>query len=251
MRFSFPKNRLFLVVIALVLVGSLNLFENPVRSFFYSISSPFQSALWAGGKGISKQQDTELQEENLSLKAQLAELEDIKKENAELRNALDLGIDKEFMFLRADILAKDIFQDTIVIGQGQKHGLSQGMSVITPSKVLVGKIIEVYDSTAKVMLVSHSESSFDIKLGESGATGLWKGQGKSEGIIDLISKGIAITPGQQILTTRLGGVYPENLLVGEVKELISTDAAPFQTAKAEQLFNFPQAEFVFVITGLK
>lgn len=262
MAFPFQKSRLAIVILAVFFVLLLNLFDNPVRSFAYAFSAPVQSFLWQAGRGVSdffegflrgprlKQANTQLESENLLFKFQYAELQDMKKENEQLREALRLGLEKEFLLLRADIVHKDISQDAFVINLGKEDGVEIGMPVITPSKVLAGRIIEVFATTAKAKLVSHEDSSFDVKVVDSSATGLWRGQGRGRAVLDLVAKDAVLKQGENIVTSRLGGLFPENLLVGTIQESVKNDAAPFQKAEVGVLFSLQDAEFLFVIAQI-
>lgn len=263
MTFPFQKSRLAILAVAVFFVLLLNLFDNPVRSFLYAATAPAQSFLWHAGKGVSdffegflqgprlRSMNAELESENLLLKSFVAELQDTKEENKQLRESLGLGLDKEFVLMRADIIHKDIAQDSLVVNVGSQDGIEAGMPLITPQKVLAGRITQVFATTARAELVSHDNSSFDVKVLDSPATGLWKGQGRNRAVLDLVPKDVLLRQGDLVVTSRLGGVFPENLLVGLVQEAMLNDAAPFQKADVEVLFKIQDAEFLFVIAQNK
>ena len=54
-----------------------------------------------------------------------------------------------------------------------------------------------------------------------------------------------------VLTSNLGDMFPENLLVGKVEEVLKSGENPFQKANVKPFFNLTSTEFVFVITSLK
>lgn len=261
MNFSFIKNRFFLAIFSLIFVVFLNIFATPLRAFFYSFSAPAQSYLFLKGRGISdffegffqfvdiKNMNKEFESENLLLKATIADLQGVKEENKQLTEALNLGVGKEFVVFRSFVISKDISQDVFVVSGGSMNSLEPGMPAITQSKVLAGRIIEVFENTSKVMLLTHVDMSFDVKLEYSNSTALWKGKGRSGAILDLVAKDFVIAAGDQVLTSRLGGIFPGNLLVGKIEKTIQNDAAPFQSAQAVPLFDPRDAEFLFIITS--
>lgn len=263
MKFSFPKNRFLIIALSVVFVFSLNLFHAPLRAFFYSFSSPMQSFLWDKGRGLSdflegfleapylKSENKKLKEDVLFLRAEIAELQDLKDENRRLREALNLGIGKDFTVLQADIISKDIPQDALIVSKGKNEGLEPGMPVITENRVLAGRISEVFNSVSRVALLSNPDISFDVKIENSKATGLWRGQGRGEALLDLVSKEIPLVSGDSMLTSTLGGVFPENLLVGKIEEVANDDAAPFQSAAVSPFFRAQDSEFLLVITSFK
>ena len=146
-----------------------------------------------------------------------------------------------------DIIGKDIGQDSILINQGAKHGISQGMPVVTEQKVLLGKITEVYQSFSRVTLISDKDSSFDIKLAESGATGVIKGKGGLNLYLDLVSQEEEVKEGDLIVSSALGSIYPKGLLVGFVKEVKQSDIEPFYEIEVSPFFDLQAISSVFVI----
>jgi len=60
------------------------------------------------------------------------------------------------------------------------------MPVITEEKVLLGRIEEVYRNFSKVMLISNKKSSFDAEVQGKDVTGLVKGRGNFNLILDLV-----------------------------------------------------------------
>ncbi len=260
MRFPSFKNKVIAIFFIVAILISSNVFKNEIKGFFYFISSPLQSFLWKQGGGVSqffssffttaylKQTTDFLRAENYSLKAQLVQLQGIEKENEQLRQALALGIRKDFAVELVNIVGKDPTEDTIIIDRGKNIGLAPTMPVITPSKVLVGKIVEVFDAVSKVELISNKKSSFEVRIPSKSITGLLRGQGSSRILFDLIPKDKDIAQGDVVVTTNLGGIFPENLLVGSVTSIEKNDVEPFQKASLTPFFDLNSSNIVFVIT---
>src|SRR4030043_1217010 len=88
---------LVVVLIALFVVINLTGFSENIRGFFYSISSPIQKNLWSAGADVSgffsgifrqnelKSENENLRAQNSQLLLQLANLNDLEKENEALR----------------------------------------------------------------------------------------------------------------------------------------------------------------------
>jgi len=239
----------------------LNFFQKDVRSFFYCISAPIQKVLWRAGERTSdflggivrvkilKQELDELKLENQELIAQVVALKDLKKENKTLRQALEVGLQKEFKLALTQIISKDISQDFILIDKGSEDGISKNMPVITQQRVLVGKISEIYKNFSKVMFVSNKESFFDAKIQkeEKDISGVVKGQGNFRILFDLIPREENLSQEDIVITSALGGIFPKGLLVGRIKEIKKSDVDPFQQAEIEPFFDVSQAETLFII----
>lgn len=254
-----PKNRVFLIVVALVFVFALNLFSGNVRGFFVGVFSPVQGFFWDLGQTTShffsglfhsaslQEEAMRLEERTQELLQELLSLQDIEKENEQLRGALGLGVEKQFHVISSRIIGKDPSQDILLLDKGSRDGVSQGMAVITPTKAAVGKIGEVFETSSRVVLLSHTASSFDAKLVREGVVGVVRGQGSYRVLYDLIPQESAVVPGDIVVSASLGGVFPENLLIGEVKEVRASDEKSFQQATLSLFFDVRKAGPLFII----
>jgi len=255
--------RLKIGLITILIVSfflALNLTSKEVKNFFYLISSPIQKVLWGTGERISdflgvmgeirdlKRENEKLRQKTQKLLAEIGFLRELKRENEILREALGIGLERDFQLVLAEVIGKDIFQDTILINRGRKDGISEGMPVITQEKALVGKIERVYRNFSKVLLISNQKSSFDGKISNTDIYGIIKGEGNLEVSLRLIPLEKEIQKGDLMITSALGGVFPSRLLVGEIKEVKKSDLEPFQIAQIQPTFNIRDLRKLFIIT---
>ena len=282
MKIIFKIAILFLVVSLFVFLN-LGPVSPRVKNFFYSISEPAQKWLWEKGARLSNFFETiseihpalfekwggvrSLKNENDLLKLEIKTLtgenlvlSELKKENEILREALEIGSKKDFKLIFAQVIGKDVSQDTILINLGSKDGVKVGLPVITQQKTLVGKISQVYENFSEVMLVSNKKSSFDAKIlapyqtegfgagSDTETYGIVKGKGNFKLYLDLIPKEKELKDGDQLVTSALGGIFPPGLLIGEVKEVKKSDVELFQKAEIKPAFDIKELEFLFVIT---
>jgi len=199
------RNRLLIKIILIILViFAFYFFQQPIKTFFYSVSAPLQKPLWKIGESSSQflhkiigTKDIEGRIDDLSLKnkellAKIAFLNEVKEQNKFLRESLNINTDKEFKLTLAEIIGKDISQDFIIINKGSKDNIAEDMPVITKEKILLGKISEVYADFSKVMLISNEKSSLDVKINadiqEENVFGLVKGKGNSKYYLILFLK---------------------------------------------------------------
>jgi len=255
----FPKIKFFLALLIISLILLLNFYQKEVRNFFYLVSSPIQRALWRTGQKISDffegiSEIKKLKEEidffklkNQELIVEIVTLQEFKKENEILREALKIGLEKQFKLALAEIIGKDAVKDSILINRGLKDGISQGLAVITEQKVLIGEINEVYNNFSKVKLITAKENSFDVEIENREVTALVKGKGNFNFYLDLIPREKEIKEGDLVITSALGGIFPKGLLVAEIKKVKKSDVEPFQQAEILPLFNLRELEKVFII----
>ncbi len=276
MKFS-PRLKIGIIgvlLIALFAVLNLTAIAKEIKNFFYLVSSPIQKTLLGAGDRVSDFFETvseiknfkkEVDEhsfiaalrcawanEELRLKiegliSENAKLRELKKENETLRIALGIGLEKEFKLLLAEVIGKDISQDTLLINLGLKDGISKSLPVINQQKALVGKIGEVYSNYSKVILISNKESSFDAKISESDVQGVVRGRENGKLFFDLVPKEKEIKEGDLVVTTALGVVFPSGLLVGEMGKVFRSDVEAFQQAEILPTFDIGELEILFIL----
>ena len=262
---GFGSSRLKIGIIVLIIISFflLNLpsFSQRIRNFFYSISEPIQKWLWQKGGGVSDffdwlfkakgvwQENENLKLENKELIAKIIGLEQLRGENEVLRTALDLGLEEEFELIISEVIGKEIAEDYLIIDKGSKDGIAFGFPVISERKSLVGKVVQVYETTSKIQLLTSENSSFDAKIFEKEVYGLVKGRGNFNLSLEFIPREEEINVRDKVITTSLGGNFPKGLLVGEIKEVKKSDIASFQEALLEPGFNSKELDYLFLITN--
>jgi rod shape-determining protein MreC len=258
MRISLKKNKIWIIILAILILALLNLYQEEVKSSFYSFSEPFQKFFWKMGQKTSnffetifeirnlKKELDNLKLENQKLLSEIAFLKELKRENETLRQALEIGLEKEYKLAFAEIISKDINGDSILINKGREDGISENLAVITESKVLIGEISEVSHNFSRVLLISDKRSSLDAKIQDKEVQGVLKGQGGGSLTLGLLPQDKEIQEGDLIVTTSLGGL-PKGLLVGKVEKVIKSDIKPVQEAEVLPLFDLSQVERVFII----
>jgi len=231
-----------------------------VKNFFYLASEPVQKWFWEKGARLSnffetiseikslKKESDELKLKNKTLMSENLALSELKKENETLREALEIGLKKDFKLIFSQVIGKDVSSDSIKIDKGFKDGVKKGLPVITQQKILIGKISQVFENFSDVMLISNKESSFDAKILDTETYGIVKGKGNFELYFDLIPKEKELKEGNFLVTSALGGVFPPGLLIGEIKEVKKSDVELFQKAEIKPAFDIKELEFLFVIT---
>lgn len=256
MTFKTSKKTIIIVILIISIFVLLNLTDSSkaIKGFFYDFSVSVQKIFWQTGKKISgsfqNEEFQKLKEENQYLISQITSLENLKQENNFLRQALDLELQKEFQLLLVKPFSKDIGEDFILIDKGSKDGISKNMVVIDSNKVLVGRVLEVYDNSSKVMLISNKENDFLVKIKideENYFPTVAKGAGNYKVFIELIPKDISIKLEMLVITDSSEIIFPENLLVGKISKVENKDLEPFQKAEVSLFSKKQNLSRLFVI----
>ena len=198
----------------------------------------------------------ELKEENASLKSRVMLLEEkvtenneIKSENERLRALVDLKDKRsEFEMTAASVISVDPtgWYSYFIIDKGQKDGLKEDMVVLDSGGVL-GKIETIGTNWAKVVSITEPGTACGAEVSRTGDTGIIEGDSLLNGICKMtsISKDANITPGDYIVTSGSGNVYPSGLIIGRVKEIKEEDIS--RTAVVEPTGNIKSPKEVMII----
>ena len=159
----------------------------------------------------------------------------------------------EFQRQTASIIGYDtnpLFR-SIIIDKGLDDGVHVGMPVES-ARGLVGQVFRTSAHSAMVILISDNISSIPARLGTSRATGIVRGGGLGGAMtMDWIGLEAQIDPGEIVLTSGLGGRFPEDLVIGEVIEVERREADLFQSATIQPAVDFESLETIFVITDFR
>lgn len=259
-----------------------------MNKFFYQeiknlsfIVSPMEKLFWQKGNNFFqwlesvfktkqiKLENQKLKKENFFLMNQVLELRDIEKENKTLKRALGLGINQEYNLILADLISKKTEDDSILINKGRKQGVKEDKTVITEEKILIGKIGKVFDDFSQVLLISQKDFNFSVKIIQDittiattttttsvnttaiifeEITGMAQGKGNFKIDIRFLPKEAEIKKGDLVATSILGGIFPKDLLVGEIKDIKKNDIEPFQQGEIRPYFKEIELEKVFIIS---
>ena len=119
---------------------------------------------------------------------------------------------------------------SIVIDKGSADGIRVGMPVES-ARGLVGQVYRTTPNSSQVVLITDSSSAIPARLGNSRATGILRGGGLGGVLtIEWIDLKHDIEVGEVVLTSGLGGRFPQDLVIGRVIEVDRREAELFQRA---------------------
>jgi rod shape-determining protein MreC len=234
---------------------------NPVRLVFWEAAYPLQKTFYMlsqsvdetfsflGSIGKMRQDNEGLIRENNSLAAEVASLQEAKKENDSLREQLSLAPRDKFDLASCFVIGQDPqgSGSWIMIGKGSSDGIVTGMPVIVSDGILVGKVDEVGLASSKVRLLTDSTSAVNVADLETGARGLIKGAYGLGMMMDMVAQSDALNAGDTVITSGLGGEVPRGLLVGKIQEIKISPDKLFQQAIVVPRIKYQKLDVVFVI----
>jgi rod shape-determining protein MreC len=140
---------------------------------------------------------------------------------------------------------------SIVIDKGSADGIRVGMPVES-ARGLVGQVYRTTPNSSQVVLITDSSSAIPARLGTSRATGILRGGGLGGVLtIDWIDLKHNIEVGEVVLTSGLGGRFPQDLVIGRVIEVDRREAELFQRAVVQPAADLDSLELIFVISDFE
>lgn len=270
MRFFFKK-----AVILLVAVLTVFLLANSAArgKYHFEISEHLVTALLAPveyvsakvgygirqagttvGQIINAYRDNQaLRLENENLRQSSINATELLAENTRLRALLEYKkTAPQFDFVTATVVARDpsTWTSVIVINRGSEQGIAKDMPVVTPQG-LVGNVVQAYSNTAKVQLILDPRSAAGslVQRSESRVAAIVEGNGAkalSPRMVNL-ARDADILPGDKIITSGFGGIYPKGLFVGEVVDVVNEEGGLLKYADLKPAVDFDKLEEVLVI----
>ena len=114
---------------------------------------------------------------------------------------------------------------------------------------LVGHVISVTDSTAKVQTILDTSSAVTSIVGAARDTVVVKGNLENTTMLKAtyIPTSATILEKDKVETSGMGGIYPKGITIGTVKQVINTKNLTNRYAIVEPAVNFNKLETVLVI----
>ena len=198
-----------------------------------------------------QEENEELKQKNKELEESLRGLEITKNENERLTELLGLTEKySNYTTIPAYVINRDMnnYSNMIVIDVGAKDGIKENMVVIA-DKGLVGHVVSVSDTTAKVQTIIDPSSTVSSTLTTTRDNIIVRGsiEGESRLKGTYIQPDVLIAEGDSIETSGIGGIYPKGIHIGVVKQVIPTKNTTDRYVWIETAVDFTKLETVLVI----
>lgn len=259
---------LLLAVLAIASSGDRSV--TAVESAVGSVARPVRTFAAKASSAIIKFfeelfNSTDLDEENRDLQTRIAQLElamsdyeNMEAELERLRKLLNYVEDNsDAIYVTAAVIGNDqgVWFDSFTINAGRNQGVEVDMPVVVADG-LVGRVTSVGANWSKVTGIIDATSAVSIMVQRTRDNGMVRGT--LDDIQDVESLELYylpsdsdIVPGDVIVTSGLGGVFPKGLVVGTISEVYRQTDTSSQEASAIVLpaVDFRHLEEVMVIIG--
>lgn len=186
------------------------------------------------------------------------QLQDALSENRTLREILELRAKQSWTTRSAQVYSRDSqsWTQSLWIDCGVEQGLKTDDPVLAvhgnPIKdaeivsSLIGRILECGPNSSKVLLISDPLSSLAVSIVRNGEEGLLQGRGSFMITVEYLNPTADIQPGDQVVTSGLGGIFPAGLLVGTVSKVIALPSG-FKRAELTPAISLSRLKEVLVL----
>lgn len=202
------------------------------KSFFENIAGYYE----AGSKNAELAREMEI------ARIKLAEARALEQENARLKAVLDMA-DSELepvAFARLIGSSSSSARRFAYLSAGKRDGVTVGMPVTSPMG-LVGRVLEVGSSSARVLLLTDSESIVPVRRASDDVIAFAEGRADGSLRLRLINLGInPLKEGDIFVTSGAGGLFRPGVAVAMVTQVTDDGAIA-------QLLSNPAATDVVIV----
>lgn len=205
--------------------------------------------VWSGYIGLhnARKENEQLRSEVDQLELRNRELETEAGEAQRLQVLLNFhDAHTEAPMVAAQVIgaSADPASHTLFINRGERDHVRRNMGVITPDGV-AGKIVEVFPSTAQVLLINDKDSGVGALFADTRTHGVVKGSADPDPRMDYVVNDEKVSPGETILTSGEDRIFPKGLLIGTV--VSASPASPFQVIRVKAAARLDRLEDVLVL----
>ena len=166
----------------------------------------------------------------------------LEQENARLLDLNKVKLNPKLNYVSGKILVDsgNIFRQSAIINLGSLDGIIEGWAAMD-GLGLVGRISGVGKKTSRVLFLTDTSSNVPVLIKPSNQRAILSGDNSIQPNLLFIENNKQIQPGDRILTSGDGGVFPANLLIGQVS------LNNINQFKAQLSANFSGLEYLRII----
>lgn len=222
---------------------------NPVRQAVSVAIYPFQRLVlapreameyvdsWSHAATLARDEQDALRRQQIEMAQLVTHAAQLTTENEQLRRLLKVSesISQESVAVEVFYVPPNAFSHRLVFNKGSNAGIESGMPVIDEGGV-VGQIVRVTPFTSEAALLIDDQVSIPVQVLRNGLRLIAFGSnevGKLE--VRYLTANMDVRPGDTLVTSGIGGLFPAGLSVGRVEEVDRDPGTGFAMALAEPL----------------
>ena len=230
--------------------------------------APFQRAAAAVSNGVSSlwekytnidailEENEKLTAENAELRGQMVDYDKLKAENEAYKALTNIQEQHpEMSYVSSFVIGRDPLDSFygFTLDQGSLDGVEANDAITSDEGYLLGVVTEVDLTSCKVMTILHPSFNAAGVVSRTRDNGIITGSADyaAEGlcILSNLSRSTLTKANDQVITTGVGGVFPPDVLVGVVQELVPEASGKSTIAVLKPGADPRTVKHVFIITN--
>jgi len=198
--------------------------------------------------GSLRSENARLAAEVAALRQENAAMRPAAQENERLRALLGFKDQQLRQTVAARVIGRDpsVWFSTVLVDRGTRAGVRRNDAAVTADGV-VGHVIETGPAWARVLLLLDPRSAVGVVVERSREPGVAEGGGQAALRIRYLARDADVRPGDQIVTSGLGEIYPKNLVVGTVLGVTGGVGGMFQEADVHPSADLAHLEELLIV----
>ncbi|MFT4994675.1 MAG: rod shape-determining protein MreC [Paraglaciecola sp.] len=255
------------LVLALLLSVALIVFDHKIdgfgitRVYLNSLVSPLQYLANLPGEVLSASatrlashrklltKNAELTQQAILMSEKLQRVTFLKEENDRLRKLLNSPVRQDARKVVAELMAVDNnpYSHQIVINKGAIHGVYEGQPVLDDRGV-VGQIMQVGSTNSRVVLIADVTHAVPVRLARNNVRLVASGSGSlDELFMQHVPHSVDVRVGDVLLSSGLGGIFPEGYPVGQISMIIRDESRPFAQVRAKPIARLNRLKYLLLL----
>lgn len=179
---------------------------------------------WGAGVASGFQSYSRILEQNQELRRELQQMKawreaalQLEQQNAKLLDLNQVRLDPKLTHVTGVVMADSgsPFRQSVLLNVGDRDGIRDGWATMDGLGV-VGRISGVGRTVSRVVLLTDASSRVPVMVQPSGQRAILAGDNSALPPLDFVEKTDLVRPGDRVVTSGDGGVFPAGLLVGQV-----------------------------------
>lgn len=188
------------------------------------------------------QQNEELRRELQAMRGWREAALQLEQKNAQLLALNNVRLNPRLTFVTGEVMADagGPFRRAALVNIGRADGIRDG-AVAMDGLGIVGRIAGTGERAARILFLTDSSSRLPVTVKPSGQRAILAGDNGPLPVLDFLDGTDAVRPGDRVVSSGAGGLFPPDLLVGQVV------AAPDGRLRVHPAADFRRLHFVRVI----
>ncbi|MGF1758512.1 rod shape-determining protein MreC [Photobacterium sagamiensis] len=190
-----------------------------------------------------------LKRDVLVMQSDVLLLDQLKQENQRLRELLGSPFVRDERKMIAQVMAvdSDPYSHQVMIDKGRTDGVYEGQPVIN-EKGIVGQVSYVGAHNSRVLLLIDPTHAIPVQVVRNDIRVIASGSGESDLVqLEHVPSSTDIEVGDLLVTSGLGGRYPEGYPVANVTEFSFDNKRPFAQIKARPTVQFDRLRYLLLV----